>query len=361
MEELFERVLDQSPDVVLIKGPNSKIIWANRTFREAYGMTNEQLRDLIDSPTVEPDLTQQYVMDDLWVWENKRPLVIECEPVKYFDGTIHKYKTLKFPIFDGERIAYTAGISIDITESIESEQKLEASSKMAALGEIAGGIAHEINNPLAVISAKVRQLRRLIEQDKIPTKEKMLETLQTAESFTNRIAQIVEGLRSFSRDGTHDAFDPANLKKIVNETLTLCSARMESRGIKLDIDIPDEVTIKCRAVQISQVLLNLISNAIDAIDAIDQDVVKWIRISAEVQSPSVFVRVDDSGPGVPDEIANKIMQPFFTTKEVGKGTGLGLSISQGIVREHGGELRLDRSTSKSCFKVTLPLWQAQQT
>lgn len=353
LQSLFERVLDQLPDLILIKGPNSKIVWANQAFCRVYGMGNDQLRDLIDSPVAEPDHTQQYIMDDAWVWNNAKPLVIDCEPITTFEGAIRKYKTLKFPIFDDDgNVVFTAGISSDITETVESEQKLEASSKMAALGEMAGGIAHEINNPLAVISAKVRQVRRMFQPEKPLDAEKVLESLTVLDDFTQRIARIVAGLRSFSRDGTHDPFERCELKEIVEQTLILCRVSADAKGIDLDVNIDDKVVLNCRPVQISQVLLNLISNAMDAVE---HETRKWIKISTEVSAGSVYIRIHDSGRGVPDEIANKIMQPFFTTKDVGKGTGLGLSLSQGMIKAHNGELRLDRTVSKSCFKITLPL------
>lgn len=353
IERLFERVLDEIPDLVLIKGQHSKIVWANKAFCKIYNMTNDQLRDLIDSPVVEPDYTQQYILDDAWVWKNAKPKLIDCEPVTRADGGIRKFRTYKFPILDeNNNVAFTAGLSSDITESIESAQKLEANSKMASLGEMAGGIAHEINNPLAVISGKARQLRRAVEQDKELSKEKMIEAIQTIELFTDRIAQIISGLRKFSRDGTNDPFEISTLKAIIDETLILCSANMASKGIELKLNLSQDVSLKCRPVQISQVLLNVINNAVDAV-ALTPD--KKIWITTEMVDNWLHLRIHDSGPGVPDEIATKIMQPFFTTKDIGKGTGLGLSISQGIVKDHGGDLRLDRSVSRSCFKISLPI------
>ncbi len=353
LEKLFERVLNEIPDLVLIKSKHSKIVWANKAFCKIYGMTNSQLHDLIDSPFAEPDYTQQYILDDAWVWNHAKPKLIDCEPVITAEGHLSKYRTRKFPIFDeNDNVIYTAGLSSDITESIESAQKLEASSKMASLGEMAGGIAHEINNPLAVISGKVRQLKCAIEQDKLISKEKMIETLQTIESFTQRIAQIITGLRKFSRDGTNDPFEITTFKNILDETLILCSVTLASKGIDLHLQLADDVSISCRPVQMSQVLLNILNNAMDALE---NEVEKIIWLSTETTEDMIHVRIYDSGRGVPDEIATKIMQPFFTTKEVGKGTGLGLSISQGIIKDHYGELRLDRSISKSCFKISLPI------
>jgi signal transduction histidine kinase len=119
--------------------------------------------------------------------------------------------------------------------------------------------------------------------------------------------------------------------------------------------IDPALSISCREVQIAQVLLNLLENAFDAV--MEQQGEKWIRIEVAVQAGSVVLSVIDSGPGIPPELKTRIMEPFFTTKEVGKGTGLGLSLSRAIVEEHGGKLELTEEAGHTCFSFRLPLAQ----
>jgi len=127
---------------------------------------------------------------------------------------------------------------------------------------------------------------------------------------------------------------------------------MDRSGIKLEvIGADDAVDVDCRPVEISQVLLNLLTNACDAVS--DQ-AVRWIRVELSSSETSAFIRIFDSGPGVPVDLENKIFQPFFSTKEVGKGTGLGLSISTGIIQKHRGKFFLDTNSDHTCFVIDLP-------
>jgi C4-dicarboxylate-specific signal transduction histidine kinase len=134
--------------------------------------------------------------------------------------------------------------------------------------------------------------------------------------------------------------------------VSFCLSRFKNHGTELLIDeIPENLSIECQSTQISQVLLNLLNNAFDAVQGLDS---KSVRITIRDLGDRAEIRVADSGPGIPPEIAKKILEPFFTTKEVGKGTGLGLSISLGIVKSHAGTLILDSTKSHTEFVVTLP-------
>lgn len=238
----------------------------------------------------------------------------------------------------------------DVSILKRQQAELIHASKMMSLGEMAGGVAHEINNPLAIINGRAGQLRELLDEPEIDLKQAR-EMVDSIERTSLRIAKIVKGLRTFSRNAESDPFEVTPLKIIVEDTLAFCRERFRIQGVGLEFDSVDEnISLECRATQISQALLNLLNNAFDA--ALRQQK-KWVRLAVECDDSSVSLRVTDSGRGIPDDIREKILQPFFTTKDVGQGTGLGLSISRGIVQSHGGELYLDLQSKNTSFVIKL--------
>lgn len=238
---------------------------------------------------------------------------------------------------------------------ISTEAKLIEASKLSALGEMAGGIAHEVNNPLATIHLLSSQLQEVI-QDEVIDRDEVVRIASKIEYTTQRISRIVKGLRFLSRDGTNDPAEKTNIKKIFVEVLDLCSEKFKNHGISIGLnEISPTLEIECRATQIAQVLLNLMNNSHDAISALPQ---RWIEISVHEKPESIEVEVTDSGSGIPLEVQKKLFQPFFTTKEIGKGTGLGLSISQGIIQSHGGKFALDTNCKNTRFLITLPKVQS---
>ncbi len=237
------------------------------------------------------------------------------------------------------------------SEKDRQESTLRESSKMVALGEMAGGVAHEINNPLAIIRTKASQLRRLISSGRYEPGQTTT-FLQEIENTTIRMSKIIDGLRTFSRSSADESKSLISLNKILDDINGLCQERLKNHGVKLEILNPFEVELNCKPVQIEQILINLVNNAFDAIQGTENP---WIQINTKMNINSVEVSVTDSGSGIPEKIAAKLMQPFFTTKPVGKGTGLGLSISVGIAQSHGGNLLLNRESKNTQFILTLPL------
>lgn len=245
------------------------------------------------------------------------------------------------------------------TQIVQQQELLVVTSKMSSLGEMAGGIAHEINTPLAVINLKVALLQEALESETFATSGKKMvgDACATIQKTVDRIAKIITGLRAFARDGASDPFQDAELQSIVEDTLDLCSEKFRDSGIDLQVKMPDsKLVFSCRATQISQVLLNLLSNSFDAIQNLSD---KWIKIEAVDLGSEIELSVSDSGDGVTPANRAKLAQPFFTTKDVGKGTGLGLSISRGIVMDHSGRLYLDEQSTNTRFVVVLPKNQAK--
>ncbi len=248
----------------------------------------------------------------------------------------------------------------DITERKRIERELEisraqavSSAHLSALGMMAGNIAHEINNPLAVVHASASNLLEMAESGTV-----LLNELQSASTrikrTANRISKIVKSLRQISRDGSVDPFQRTSVGELVEHALELCKERFREHSVRLDTSTVDSrLHVSCREVQIAQVLLNLLQNAFDAVADLPGD--RWVRLEVTRHEHSVVFAVLDSGPGVPPELRVRVMEPFFTTKAVGKGTGLGLSLSKVIVEDHGGHLQLSQSDHHTCFSFSLPL------
>ncbi|MFY7992536.1 MAG: ATP-binding protein [Bacteriovoracaceae bacterium] len=251
-------------------------------------------------------------------------------------------------------------VSVPIDELVEMRKDLEAqqakahySAKLASLGEMAASIAHEINNPLAIIQGSAEQLMRGYEKESI-TKERQEQSVKKIIGTTERISKIVRSLKTLSRNGDKDPFKDFYLKDVIDDCLEITRQNLQEKKIKLIVTpiIPD-LKIFGQQVQISQVLMNLINNAYHAIENSPDE--KWIRIELNKYDHYIELHISDSGAGIPEVIREKIMEPFFTTKDVGKGTGLGLSISKAIIENHGGTLKLDEEAKNTTFTITLPV------
>lgn len=279
-------------------------------------------------------------------------------------GEVSHNQALYIPDFqDGEVLGFYVMVT-DITpiKKIEKEKadiyrKLVESSKMVSLGEMAGGVAHEINNPLSIITLNAALAMELLSEGELD-KRQLENYITNIQMTSNRIAKIVTGLQFFSQERSNDSFNNYSVAKVVDETVIFCMEKFKSHKISfLQSKIDPLLQIQCRPTQVSQVILNLLNNAADAVS--DSET-KWISLKVKDFEEKIQIYVSDSGPGIPENLVDKIMQPFVTSKKVGKGTGLGLSVSRGIVENHGGQLDLDLKASNTTFVVTLPKIQNQQ-
>ena len=225
------------------------------------------------------------------------------------------------------------------------------SSKLSSLGEMAGGIAHEINNPLAILSGAVFKLKVLLQRlDCIDAESQSV--LDKMEATIQRAMKITTGLLNFARDGNQEEKDSEDLWRSITDAVDLTAKRLSSHGVELRLlPAKEEVLFAHNSVQISQVVLNFINNAFDAIrDSED----RWIEIELGADSTHYIIRITDSGLGIPESIREKIFDPFYTTKAVGKGTGLGLSVSLGIIDHHQGRIEVNAASKNTEFLILLP-------
>ena len=227
-------------------------------------------------------------------------------------------------------------------------------AKMSTLGEMAAGVAHEINNPLGIILGKIEGWESRLGKQQVDN-EKLVHDFSRIKHVVQRISKIVGALRTYAHNADNDPFVPAKSDEVITETLNLCEENLKVNHIEVRVTGETSVVFESRPVQISQCLVNLINNSFDAVRNLPE---KWIEIHTEkLNDDKLRISVIDSGKGIAAEIAEKIMQPFFTTKEIGKGTGLGLSVTQGMVETQHGRLYLDRASANTKFVIELPLKQ----
>lgn len=239
----------------------------------------------------------------------------------------------------------------NITQRKETEIRLTQASKLTALGEMAGGIAHEINNPLGIIKGYIDLLRRHSGRQSL-TPELLVQYIKKMDTTVGRISKIVNGMRRFARESSTDEMITYSVNKIIEETLDICQERMNNNGTTVEVDyLSEDASAYCRPVEVSQVILNLINNSYQATSDF---IHPWIKIKAEDIGPKIKITVSDCGAGISPLVRKKLFQPFFTTKDVGVGTGLGLSISRGIIEEHKGKLYYQEDASNTTFVIEIP-------
>ena len=235
----------------------------------------------------------------------------------------------------------------------EKQEQLVQAGKLATLGELTTGIAHELNNPLNNIGLFVGNAIDLIELDSIETSpERILRELYSSMQQVRKATEIITHLRTFGRAASV-SYEPVGISQVIQRSVSLVQEQLRLRQVEVQLHLPEEeVAIIGNPIQLEQVFLNLITNARDAIVDMPQ---KIISITCALNTDFVEIRVRDSGPGIPAEIEQRIFDPFFTTKEVGAGTGLGLSITYSIIQEHQGNILLENHDGGGAlFLVQLP-------
>jgi signal transduction histidine kinase len=245
-------------------------------------------------------------------------------------------------------LSLALGYRIRLVNLELAQQKIALvhSEKLKALGRMAGEIAHEINNPLAIIHGNAVLIGGSKDASDIE------EYAATIKETATRISKIVKGLRTLARDSRADPLEETLLAPLLEGVVALCEKSAGGSKVKFEVaDFRSDLLILCRNSEIWQVLMNLLNNAIDAVEGIPNPTV---RIEVQEKLGAVEVAVTDNGSGVLPDILPRIHEPFFTTKEVGKGLGLGLSISRAIVEAHGGKLFLDEGARQTRFVFSVP-------
>jgi C4-dicarboxylate-specific signal transduction histidine kinase len=269
-------------------------------------------------------------------------------------------RTIRIPIRMGAS-RLILGIVENLTEArgLEDsarahEARVQASARVNALGEMASGIAHEINNPLTVINGSLQLVRRhLINNSSlVPQVERSLER---AEQMVFRISRIIKVLSQLGQSNEPEQTADAEVKGIINNALMLFSQRCDHAGTSLDVNLEDpDLVVQCKATDLTMMLVELLLNAFEANRGVKNP---SINLSTATNGNILEFRVVDGGPEIPTQVVSKMFQPFFTTRKVGEGMGLGLCIAQNIAREHGGDLRYTRENGKTKFVARVPLRQ----
>jgi two-component system NtrC family sensor kinase len=231
--------------------------------------------------------------------------------------------------------------------------KVEHSNKLASIGRLASGVAHEINNPMAIINEKAGLIKDLTEMSgDFANKERFLELLQAIHTAVIRCRTITHRLLGFARQ-MHVSPEVIDINELIREILGFLGKEAFHRDIRLDLDLPEDLpTVMSDRGQLQQVFLNVINNAMDAVDKGGEICVStWVT-----DEDMVAVKISDNGCGIPPDKLQRICEPFFTSKPMGKGTGLGLSITYGIIEKLGGKVSVESKVNEgTTFIIEIPL------
>lgn len=356
-EEKYRTLFNSDPNPIFVfAAPTFEILDANDRAVQDYGFSREDLLgktflDLAD-PTERDRLRKV-------AWGEKGA-VFRVKMSHRKPGGQEMLVNIRFSSIQPMGRDLVIATTSDVTERVKAEEQIIQAGKMATLGEMSAGVAHELNQPLSVIKTAASFLKKKIDREE-PVNPDILQTL--AEEMSNQVdraSQIITHLRQFGRK-TDIRKVNVQLNDCIRGTFRVLGRQLEVHGIKVELTLDETLPlIRGDTNRLEQVFLNLIMNARDALDekaarATDRQVEKVLRISSYREGNQVVATVADTGAGMNEAVKEKIFEPFYTTKPVGKGTGLGLSISFGIVRDYDGTIEVESTEgSGTVFRLRFP-------
>ena len=361
MRQFSENIIESLNDGLLVFDLEGRVIRWNAGMERLYGLTRadavgRRLEELFDEGFARrlraareesPDGTTFYRVS-LPAPHRLADVDDETEPARSEDVDRLLVNVATGPLVTpGGQTNSTMVIIEDITVRVRLEEQLQISEKMASVGLLAAGVAHEVNTPLTGISSFTQMLLEGANPDDPQTK-----VLEKIERQTFRAAKIVNGLLNLARPGRSDAAGPVDVNTVVGDALALVETQLSSGSVKVRRELTTEaVRVEGIEFKLQQVFLNLFLNARDAMPRGG-----WLTIRTQVTDDDAVIEVSDTGAGIPRDVISRIYDPFFTTKIAGQGTGLGLSVTYGVVQEHGGSITCESHPDHGThFSLRFPL------
>ncbi|MDO9017685.1 MAG: ATP-binding protein [Deltaproteobacteria bacterium] len=395
-EQFLDSIIENIPDMIFVKDAEElRFVRFNRAGEALLGFERANLLGKNDHdffPRAEADA---FTRRDREVLAGRSVVDIPAEPIHTRLRGMRTLHTKKIPVLAADGTPrYLLGISEDITEREQMRAALTQSERLASLGMLSAGIAHEINNPLAYVAGNLHVIERdtkavlriveayeaglealaeaaperaarvaeLAEQTDFPyVRENLPAVLARTRDGVRRITRIVDALRSLARTDRTGAA-PSDLAELANASLEVVRGRLARRGVEVETDWSLAPTVYCVPTLLSQVLLNLLTNAMYAVESAHPDGGGRIRLASRpAAGGGTTVEVTDNGCGIAPSDRGQIFDPFFTTKPVGEGTGLGLSITHNIIASHGGSIEVESAPDGgTCFRIQLPPPHAEE-
>ena len=346
----FFNIAESSLNPIQITDLQGKMIYVNPAFVKSSGFSKEEL--IGKNPRIfgSGKLNKKF-WDKMWQTISSGKVWFGEIEDRRKNGEPFYTQLLISPIFDkNEKVSGYFGIHRDLSEKRTLEKQLIHTQKMESIGTLAAGIAHEVGNPLASISALVQVARRSTEDPFISEK------LDLVKSQVTRISKIIRDLVDFSRPSDFE-LQRVNINECLKEAVEITKVGTKSKNIEYNVKLSDELpNLPLVADQLEQVFVNILLNAVDAINELTDEREKYIAIESALGEDEIIIIFTDSGSGISEENLNKIFEPFFTTKSQGRGTGLGLWVSYGIIKSFQGNIEVKSKVSKgTTFTIKLPI------
>jgi PAS domain S-box-containing protein len=341
LKDYSENIIESLTVGVAVLDQNGRVIGWNRVLEETFARKKENVIGNTLMHVLGPEN-----FGSIFPPDTQRDFHLLSEiPMDMSSGEKRMFDIAKTPLLDNRLNPYgTVIVFEDITDKIRLQQQLVTSEKLASIGLLSAGVAHEINTPLTGISSYVQMLQKKVSDTHFA------QILEKIEAQTDRVSRIIKNLLNFARNPSDSAFHRVNLKESLQEIISLIDYKLKTMNIDLELALAPVKPIWAQGERLQQVFINIILNAIDAMPQGGT-----LKIALTETTHEAVIKITDTGAGIKEQHLPHIFDPFFTTKGIGKGTGLGLSISYAIIKEHEGRIGVESEAGKgTSFAIAIP-------